>query len=742
MIRDFSESAKQKLLAYVKDVTETTVWGKLGDIIGDIGLQVQHWFGALDISKHVNNLDEYHKKVIDKNDTTSQRIEEIFTNVKNIDIRYQNGLGQELSYANSITDMIKVLSDTIDPNGGNMNLQKMNEALAASLEKIRENQLSKNKVIEDSMLGTDPDAAEMSADPVNLSTGNFVYDHQDLIVGGEIPLVFHRYYNSKDTRVGTLGKCFLHNYEVLIEDSNDGVLGIRQADGQVIRYEKDNDGNYHSNTSALEILKKTETGYVLENIGKERKLFKSDGKLIRQENWNGRGISFSYNEKNQLVKAKTDNESCFEYFYDESSGYLTKVQDHTGRCVDLTYKNGMLEKVALPLDIVYTYTYGSNGRIIEVVNAREIHAVKNEYDKKYRVTKQFFPDGGMMSFLYDDEKRCVVLTERNGVKTTYFYDENYRNTETVFEDGTSKKFLYNEKNQCISKTDRLGRTQRMAYDNRGNLTQVVDSLKRRINFTYDANNNLISVSMNGKERLKNHYDVKGKLIATENCMKESLWITYDDKQHPVELTFVDGSKTMLSYDERGNISTIREANGNEVHYIYDELNRVVETRDVNNNSTKYKYDLRGKITKVINPLGDTREYTYDKAGRVTGIKDFDGFWTLSTYNAIGKIETITDKEAHVTAYGYDKMWNITSQTMPDGTIQAFKYDEDNRLSLVEYPNGGTNTYTYDSVGNRTSVTDAEGNTTAYVYDAENQLVEVIEPDGAKTKKLMIGMGIW
>ena len=37
MIRDFSESAKQKLLAYVKDVTETTVWGKLGDIIGDIG---------------------------------------------------------------------------------------------------------------------------------------------------------------------------------------------------------------------------------------------------------------------------------------------------------------------------------------------------------------------------------------------------------------------------------------------------------------------------------------------------------------------------------------------------------------------------------------------------------------------------------------------------------------------------------------------------------------------------------
>ncbi len=57
----------------------------------------------------------------------------------------------------------------------------------------------------------------------------------------------------------------------------------------------------------------------------------------------------------------------------------------------------------------------------------------------------------MMSFLYDDEKRCVVLTERNGVKTTYFYDENYRNTETVFEDGTSEKFLYNEKINALVK---------------------------------------------------------------------------------------------------------------------------------------------------------------------------------------------------------------------------------------------------------------------------------------------------
>lgn len=52
----------------------------------------------------------------------------------------------------------------------------MNAALAASLEKIQEAKLSREKAIEDSLLGTDPDAVETSIDPVNLSTGNFIYD--------------------------------------------------------------------------------------------------------------------------------------------------------------------------------------------------------------------------------------------------------------------------------------------------------------------------------------------------------------------------------------------------------------------------------------------------------------------------------------------------------------------------------------------------------------------------------------
>ncbi|WP_270188603.1 DUF6531 domain-containing protein, partial [Mediterraneibacter gnavus] len=56
-----------------------------------------------------------------------------------------------------------------------------------------------------------------SKDPVNLSTGNFIYDRTDLEVGGREAFVFRRFYNAINDRSGVLGKDWNHNYEVHLE---------------------------------------------------------------------------------------------------------------------------------------------------------------------------------------------------------------------------------------------------------------------------------------------------------------------------------------------------------------------------------------------------------------------------------------------------------------------------------------------------------------------------------------------
>ena len=548
MIRDFSNSAKKKLLEYVKDATETTLWRKIGDRIGDAGLQIQYWFGALSISKYIDNLDAYHKKIIDKNNTTSQRIEEIFTNVKNIDTRYQGGLQQNVNFSESVINFINDLANTIDPNGGNMDMQKMNAALAASLEKIQEAKLSREKAIEDSLLGTDPDAVETSIDPVNLSTGNFIYDFEDLAIDGEIPLSFHRYYNSKDSRISVLGKSFRHNYEIYLNVNDDGEVDITMEDGQHKVFAVEN-GVYYGKNTATDFLTSDKQHFYLKDVDDNTYIFDKDKKLIRIENRNNLGISLTYDEDKLLIKVVNDYGDCLNYEYDEKTNLLARVFDHTGRDVVITYSDEKrIKTVCSALGKNISYEYASNGRIKDIVNSQKIHTVENIYDKKFRVIRQLFSDGGSMSFEYDDENHTVTQTERNGVQTIFVHDGQYRNTEIRYADGTVEKFVYNDKNQCIKYTDRLGRIQRMSYDNRGNLIQKIDALKRRLNMTYDASGRLLSMSINGIQKVKNDYDAKGNLVRTEDSTGNGVTVINDKHGRPIERQYPDGSRSAVTYD--------------------------------------------------------------------------------------------------------------------------------------------------------------------------------------------------
>ena len=731
MFRDFSQTAKNKLLQYVEDVTATGVWGKIADALGDCGLTVQKWLGKLNITNYINDVDSYHRKIIDCNDTTKGQIERIFADVEAVDIKYDGLFQQSVTYGDSIKKLIDDLANTIDPNGGNMQIDNFRGILNADVVAMNDAKATSEKAIEEGMKGVEEKGAVMSADPVNLSTGNFVYDMEDLKIDGEIPLVFHRYYNSKDNYVGALGRCFQHNYEISIKERSDGSVGIRLADGQGIYFIKEEDGKYRGEGLALGTLEKTEKGHLYQNKSGQMILFNLEGQMIRQENINGRGISFVYDEHGLLAEAKTDTGISLYYHYDEEHKYLKEVKDYTGRSVQLQYKEKLLQKVSFG-NKVYSYTYANNGRIAEVTNARDVVAVKNTYDKNCRIIRQDFSDSGSMIFEYDDDKKSVLLTERNGSKTIYVHDERYRNIETIYEDVTRERYIYNDRNQCVNEIDRNGNTKRRAYDNRGNLTQYVDASKRRVNFTYNADNHLINLSVNGHEKIKLHYDSHGNLIGIENACGENSRVEYDKYGRVVGLFYANGSKEEIIYDERGNIIQLNEKDGGISSYEYDSLNRVITSKDANGNKTSYEYDAYDRVTKVIDALGNRREYQYNAGGKVTSLKDFDGNELLFTYNAIGKVASCTDKEGNMTSYEYDKMWNLSTQKNPDGTCIQYYYNKDNRLSWEQHPLGKKLTYEYDAVGNRTKVVDGEGNETCYTYDAENRLIEEQDAEGKKT----------
>lgn len=534
--RAFDTGNINELLTQGKSIlTEAiSISGKMDASLSSIsgvysGIDGEYKVGALgsDIDRLSGNL----KKDIYQD--TIDRMDKILTKLIEDMPLYDNNLSQSVDGIREALDSVKgrisELRGLLEAGDVNLNYTEFSQRLQdlkAGWDESTEDLAEQLAEIENDMLGVSVAAVQYSSDPVNLSTGNFVYDHEDIKIGGEIPLSFHRYYNSKDRVKGSMGRCFVHNYESRLEENADkGKVTIFMGDGQKKTFRKNEDGTYQSLHSATEILTKEGDSHILTKLTGESITYNEAGQMVRQQNRYGRGVTFSYDENGKLEKAETDSSAFLAYAYNEA-GQLALVTDHTGRSVELSYERGKLAAVKNPLGNTYAYHYGKNGRIEETVNPRGYTAVKNTYDEKRRIIHQAFPDGGHMEYAYDDSKRQVILTERNGSRTTYIHDSRYRNTDILYEDGTKEHFGYNGKNQRILHVDRNGNSTRMAYDNRGNLTQVINALGEKLSITYDARNNPTNIKINGKEKQKNTFDGKGNL-------SEQWMLFYERRSFPI-----------------------------------------------------------------------------------------------------------------------------------------------------------------------------------------------------------------
>ncbi len=569
-----------------------------------------------------------------------------------------------------------------------------------------------------------------SKDPVNLSTGNFIYDKEDLRCEGNSPFVFRRFYNSRNTYEGALGTDWNHNYEIHLTLKESDIT-ILLTDGKEEHFLPVDKTHYTPSDQSLATLEKTETGYTYTTLAGEKTIFDQKGNYIRQEDANGCGYSLTYenveNMGEKLVRITKDSGEYFALTYDEN-GYLKTVTDHTGRNFHYEIKNGHLLSAVRPDGAGFTYEYDGNGKLISVTNPRGICTVENEYDENHRTTLQKFPDGTQMTYEYDDEKHTVTMTERNGAKTIHIHDEKYRNIKNIYPDG-EETFTYNSRNQKTKITDKLGNITRLSYDNRGNLTGITNPLGTKLTITYEAHNKPTNIKINGKEKQKNTFDKKGNLIETMDALGRKTTLSYNEKGQPIAIKKADNSLILITYDETGNILKLTDETGSTTTYTYDALNRVESTTDPKGNTITFTYDIAGNIKTVKNAAGDVRTYEYNQSNKVTKITDFDGSTIQRSYNVLNKPQVITDQLGRQTTLTYDAMWNLARITTPDGAKTTYIYNQNNHLTRIKDAAGNVTRYTYDGNGNCTIKEDQTGETTRFTYDAIGRLIHVESPDG-------------
>lgn len=577
-----------------------------------------------------------------------------------------------------------------------------------------------------------PLCSPVGGDPVNLNTGNFIYEKEDMTIAGLVPLSFKRFYNSMDQRSRSMGTGWVHNYEVCLEFKNEKEIVILWDDGkeETFAWLEGRYYNGHTGLTTLEVSEKDgKKQYTHTTSTSMTHVFDVHGKELFRQDVNENRIEFQYDESGRLILASS-GEIYLSYTYNDD-GYLVKVADHTDRSVTLEYSAGRLIGVVSVSGKRNQYDYDDGGRLEAVTSVRGTVNVINTYDQQGRTRSQSFPDGGSMWFDYHDGKREVTLREQNRNKITYTYDERYRNIKTTYIDGV-EQFAYNDQNKQTLYIDKNGNKTVYGYDRHGNKTEVTDALGNRWKYVYGKHNKITDSSLNDHQKRRCEYDAKGNILKSTDALGRVTGFTYNEQGLPIIITQPDGNQLSLSYDAKGNISSIVDSLERKVNYEYDSLNRVIKTMDGNNNVNFYAYDAEHNLKKVVNAEGNERSYTYNEVGKVTSIKDYNGGTYQVEYDFLTKPSKITDPVGNVTTFEYDNMWNMSKRTEANGAEVTFSYDLLNRLDTICNAKGAVTRFEYDGNGNKTKEVDAMGNETCYSYDALNRNTEIIQPNGART----------
>ena len=91
------------------------------DFVGDSYYKFQAWIGKLNIKNYLKDVDSYHKKVIDKNNTSKKEIEKIFANVENVDVTYQAKFSAIKSNIERYDRYIIQMGGVINPGNSDFN---------------------------------------------------------------------------------------------------------------------------------------------------------------------------------------------------------------------------------------------------------------------------------------------------------------------------------------------------------------------------------------------------------------------------------------------------------------------------------------------------------------------------------------------------------------------------------------------------------------------------------------------
>ena len=556
-----------------------------------------------------------------------------------------------------------------------------------------------------------PNGVTEDGDPVDLATGLFVYEKNDLALPGNMPISLTRIYRPQDSVPRAFGIGSTHPYEIYLKkfDDNYSAMELIQADGSRVKFER-MAGTGTDPTSGIWIANSTHTSFYKSYLiwdGKRYEIHRPDGSMLgfakgmgltEVRDRFGNGLSLLRLAGNRVGTVRSTSGRWISFTYD-AEFRVTRAEDNIGRHVDYAYDaQGRLATVTDVKGGVTTYTYDTSHRMLTIEDTRDIVFLTNEYDASGRVVEQTQADSTTYEFDYtvtDNKITRTEVTDPRGFVRQVNYDSDGYPTSDIAALGTSEEdtttYEWWATRHLKSVTDDRGRKTFYEYDEapsgpptKGNLTKVT-----RLHGTAQAT----SVSYTYEPRYQ-------QVASITNELNKTTTFTYANNGLLERVTDPEGRDTNFTFWASGQVKTIADELSHTTTLSYSRGDLVSSTDPTNKTTTTF-LDGAGRRRLVTDPLGNVTTYAFDAANLVSSVNDALGTTTAFQYDPNGNLTKVIDARLKETSYVYNSMDRVQSRTDPRNKTETFAYDNSGNLKTHTDRESQVTTFRYDGLGRRT-----------------------------------------
>jgi RHS repeat-associated protein len=602
------------------------------------------------------------------------------------------------------------------------------------------------------------------ADPVEIRTGHYTYDHDDLSIGsGEFPyrLTFQSQYSSRlRYSAGTMGLGWSHNWDFTIAKGSDvfeglalnspisgaasialiyamvdllsdnslpvqRVVSVHEAAYWWIGQLSNNqvtatlpngarkftllpDGTYNSLSTQADTLTLTGGLYKITTPQQEVMNFNAAGQLTSQVYPNGVTVTLAYTGGN-LTSITNGMGRTLTLNY--TSGKLSSVTDGSGRSVQYAYDGtSQLTQFTDALSQNYTFSYNSPGRMWKYFRPQNPldACVINTYDSLDRIQSQVDILGHSYQFYLAGSRSEII--DPVGNKSVTYYDSRTDVIKQIDALGNATTYLMDGKRRAKRVTKPEGNYFEFVFDTKNNVlsrTRVAKSGSGLANivesFTYDPLWNKVKISTDGRGNSTTMtYDaVTGNLLKIERPLVGGLIPT-----------------VLLAYNSRGQVTQKTDESGLVTQFTYSAVNETLSTIVVN---------------PGISPnLNLTFSLGYNTVGDLTSTQDARLNITTFQFDNLRRqiLRTESTPFSYQTQYGFDANDNMTSLKRQTGIVATpwqtytWTYSKSDKKKTMTDPALNVWTWDYDGADRLWKETDAENRVTEYLYDSRDKLFQV------------------